>query len=916
MARKRIVSADLFCGAGGTSTGLLRAAERLGRTVDLAAVNHWDRAIETHAANHPRAAHFCQSLADLDPKKAVPGGKLDLLVASPECFPAGTLILTDDGLVPIEKVQVGDVVFTHAGNWKPVTRVMQTVKDTVVVRGQGHYGIETTAEHPFFSYPNKPPRGVVVTEPFEWTAAVQMNGRYWITPNVAYVGGGPKIPAVGGRGFVFSNLFWWFVGRWIADGCVRIRESNSEITLAIGPAKAESVAEKLNVMAPRGKARATDSELRWRRRSVRTATLFEVGHDGLARWLVENFGRHADGKFLPTWLLTARSEVRRSVLDGYMAGDGYDDGRKMEAQTVSRNLAIGLRLLAESLGHRVQMHRVESKTYEIEGREVNGREAYKLVWVKSPKRVQAFATIACSMSRVKDVQPGRTGVTVYNLSVADDESYVADGLVVHNCTHHSVARGGKPVNDQSRSSAYCVHRWCAALDVKRVLIENVPEFTTWGPLDSKGRPLKSKKGTLFTAFIDTFKAMGYRVEWRVLVAADYGAATTRRRLFIQCAKGRLPIRWPERSHEPDPKPSLVQMLPKWRAAREIIDWTMPGESIFTRKRPLSDNTLKRIEAGLKKFGGVHAEPFLLAMNHMNSRDHDSRYTRDVGLPVPTVTTQGNRFALVEPFVVTSRNGCIGRKIDDPVPTITAGQPAVGVCEPFVMRACNSGDDNCRVKGIDEPVGTIHAGGGSFGLVEPFIMGMSQSGSNGSRLRSTDAPMNTITTADDNAVVTPFILPHRQFDGMQVDDVGDPLRTVTATNGGCNALVQPFIVPQNSSNGPRSVESPAPTLTTTSRGVGLCEPFLVPFYANGGADAVADPLRTVTTRDRHGLVQPDAVRFDIRFRMLQPHELAAAMGFPKGYKITGNRGEQVKQIGNAVCVEQAEALIMAMLEDAA
>lgn len=878
MARKRIVSADLFCGAGGTSTGLLRAAERLGRTVDLAAVNHWDRAIETHAANHPRAAHFCQSLADLDPKKAVPGGKLDLLVASPECFPAGTLILTDDGLVPIEKVQVGDVVFTHAGNWKPVTRVMQTVKDTVVVRGQGHYGIETTAEHPFFSYPNKPPRGVVVTEPFEWTAAVQMNGRYWITPNVAYVGGGPKIPAVGGRGFVFSNLFWWFVGRWIADGCVRIRESNSEITLAIGPAKAESVAEKLNVMAPRGKARATDSELRWRRRSVRTATLFEVGHDGLARWLVENFGRHADGKFLPTWLLTADRNVRRAVLNGYLSGDGYD-GRKMEAQTVSRQLAIGLRLLAESLGHRVQMHRVESKAYEIEGREVQGREAYKLVWVKNPKRVQAFAINSYSMSRVKDVQPGRTGVTVYNLSVADDESYVADGLIVHNCTHHSVARGGKPVNDQSRASAYCVHRWCAALDVKRVLIENVPEFTTWGPLDSKGRPLKSKRGTLFTAFLDTFKAMGYRVEYRILNAADYGAATTRRRLFIQCAKGRLPIRWPERTHEPDPQPSLVEPLARWRAAREIIDWSMPGESIFTRKRPLSENTLKRIETGLRKFGGDAAHPFILLLNRKRNSP--------VGVndPLSTVTATSSDFGLAQPFVVTSRKGCIGRGVDEPVPTITAGQPAVGICTPFLMSFNGKPEEDRRKHNPDKPLPTQHCSN-RFGLVEPFIVPTNYGEREGQtpRTHDIDRPFPTVVAGGStHALVEPFLLPHRQFDGMQVDDVADPLRTVTATNGDHNALVQPF---------------------------------LVPFYANGQADAVADPLRTVTTKDRHGLVQPDVVKLDIRFRMLQPHELAAAMGFPKGYKITGNRSEQVKQVGNAVVVEQAEALIMAMLEDAA
>lgn len=493
------------------------------------------------------------------------------------------------------------------------------------------------------------------------------------------------------------------------------------------------------------------------------------------------------------------------------------------------------------------------------------------------------------------------------------------------CTHHSVARGGKPVNDQSRSSAYCVHRWCAALDVKRVLIENVPEFVGWGPLDGKGRPLKSKKGSLFVAFIDTLKAMGYRVEWRILNAADYGGATTRRRLFIQCAKGRLAIRWPERTHEPDPQPSLVAMLPKWRAAREIIDWSMAGQSIFTRKRPLSPNTLKRIEAGLRKFGGANAEPFLVllrgtgqdqigstavsldgpvppvttsgahhalcepfitTMNYTGSREHDDRYSRDVSDPIPTITSQGNRFGLVEPFTIhTTHHG--GDRISDtadPLPCVTgANRGEQALIEPFVMRASNGGDHNCRNKSINEPIGTIHAGGGSFGLVEPFLV--------------------------------PTNYGEREGQSPRCHDIEKPCPTVVA-GGSTHGLVEPFIVPQHSSNDPRSIDSPTPTLTTTSRGVGLCEPFLVPFYANGQADATTDPLRTVTTKDRHALCEPDRARLDIRFRMLQPHELAAAMGFPKGYKITGNRGEQVKQVGNAVEVHQATALILAMLEDAA
>lgn len=375
------------------------------------------------------------------------------------------------------------------------------------------------------------------------------------------------------------------------------------------------------------------------------------------------------------------------------------------------------------------------------------------------------------------------------------------------CTHHSVARGGMPVNDQNRASAWCVLRWATALRIDRILIENVPEFVTWGPIGTNGRPLRSKRGETFGAFVKGLESLGYRVEWRVLNAADFGGATTRKRLFVQAVLGRRSIRWPNRTHEPNPADGLFGVLPKWRAAREVIDWRLAGGSIFDRKRPLSANTLKRIEAGLRKFGGSAAEPFIVMLN----------------------------------------------------------------------------------------------GGGRLG----------EGG-----VKSVDDPMPTVLTRDRLAVIEPFILPpegiHR---GNAPRSVETPMQTVTAGRGG-GCVVQPFIVPQFSGNGPRSVDQPAPTLTTTSRGVGLCEPFMVPYYGTGEADGVNDPMRTITTRDRLGLVCPDGFRRDILFRMLQPHELAAAMGFPTGYRITGNRAEQVRQIGNAVEVNTAAALAAAMLEEVA
>jgi DNA (cytosine-5)-methyltransferase 1 len=449
------------------------------------------------------------------------------------------------------------------------------------------------------------------------------------------------------------------------------------------------------------------------------------------------------------------------------------------------------------------------------------------------------------------------------------------------CTHHSVARGGKPKCDQSRASAWVVMEWVTALQVRRVLIENVPEFVTWGPLGADGKPLRSKRGHLFHHFVGSLRAAGYTVEWRVMNAADFGAATSRRRLFIQAVKGRGKIHWPHPSNASDPSPGLFGSLPRWRAAREVIDWSMKGESIFGRKRPLSENTLKRIEAGLRKFGGKAAEPFITVMNYLSSRGHDERMVVSMDDPLPTVTG-GNRFYLTEPFVQGTGNHNANGKyvypVGKPLPTITSADD-LALVEPFIVPA-NYGErpgQTPRTHAIDRPVPTVTAGGVNHGLVEPMIL---SAGGPRSAARPVSEPVPTLMTRDRLAVAEPFIVPHRMFDREDVDSVDRPLRTITATNGRLN---------------------------------GVCEPFVVPYYRTGVPDSVNDPLSTITTRDRLGLVEPDGFKLDILFRMLQPHELAAAMGFPAGYRITGNRAEQVRQIGNAVEVNQARALCSTALE---
>lgn len=447
------------------------------------------------------------------------------------------------------------------------------------------------------------------------------------------------------------------------------------------------------------------------------------------------------------------------------------------------------------------------------------------------------------------------------------------------CTHFSKARGGKPMSKQSRASVKYILRWVGSLDVENVIIENVPEFMDWGPLHRKGpnmdKPIKKRKGEYFHRFVRKMEANGYTVKWRVLNAADYGDPTTRKRLFVLARKGGNPV-FPEPSHNKRGG-DMFGARPTWKPAREIIDWSIKGESVFNRKRPLSHNTMRRIMAGLLKFGG---KAFVLGQQ-------SGAAPRDVDEPLPTVAGAG-AISFIEPFILNVRGGNDGylraSEIDQPLPTVTSTSPTALV-EPFLVPFHGeSASQKPRSHSVDEPLPTV--AGSTFGLVEPFIMQMEHS---------------TEESGDDRRVYA----------------LERPLPTITKK--GLFALVEPFIVPQFSTGAPRSVEEPLSTITSTSRGIGLAEPYLVEYYGTGGATSVDEPLKTQTGRDRFGLVQPMVFEnegkqylLDIRFRMLQPHELARAMSFPKKYKFSGNREQVVKQIGNAVPVNLAAALCASSL----
>ncbi len=484
------------------------------------------------------------------------------------------------------------------------------------------------------------------------------------------------------------------------------------------------------------------------------------------------------------------------------------------------------------------------------------------------------------------------------------------------CTHHSVARGGKPMDDQSRSSAWLILRWAQQLYIKAMIFENVPEWESWGPLgppNAKGerRPLKSKRGELFQQFVATLKALNYKVEWRVLVCADYGSPTTRRRLFMIARRDGKPITWPQPTHvRPSIKNAPLEMFPdsrpKWRTAREIIDWSSPTRSIFGRKKPLADNTLLRQEAGMLKFNGIRinlrkcvkenlrpylivppgatlsqAQAFLLPHRTFENMNADS-----LDVPLRTVTANSSDFCLVQPFLMqidhASGNGGV-RGVDSPVATLVTKENT-GIVEPFltVLRGAST------VTSVDKPLPTVTNSGAHYGLTEAFLVNPNFGERKGQapRVRSIDAPVPAVTSAGAGGVVQPFIVTvnHGDSGGTRVRSIDDPMATVTG-----------------------------------SMGEGIAQPSLIKFYGTADASGIDEPVPSVTTKDRFGLMILDWIEqgygvylLDIRFRMLQPRELARAQGFPDEYQFTGNREDVVKQIGNAVPPDVANALCYEVL----
>lgn len=570
-----------------------------------------------------------------------------------------------------------------------------------------------------------------------------------------------------------------------------------------------------------------------------------------------------------------------------------------------------------------------------------------------------------------------------------------------DCRHFSKAKGAKPVEKAIRGLAWVVLRW--GLDVKpRVMkLENVEEFKTWGPLlAGEMRPDPARAGETFEAFIGMLttgisadhpalaecceflnisldsedaarlvNGLGYTVEYRELRACDYGAPTIRKRFFMVMRCDGKPIVWPEATHGDPKSPAvLAGKLAPWRTAAECIDWSIPAPSIFGRKKPLAENTLRRIARGIQRFVIESASPFIVKCNHTTTRGkYDCFRGQALDDPLQTITkTHG--YAIAVPHLTKFRTGATGQPVTDPVPTVTAGTSrrpggnghALGFVEaglvPFLAgnggseyqakprpldkpahtilkesRACVVAPVIARQFGgsvghrVDEPSATITAvGGGKSQLVSAFLAKHYGGNYQGAGI-DLGEPAHSVTTVDHHALVTAQIVGVGGRAGQsRPRDVSEPLQTMT-TKADAAMVTSHLIKLRGTCRDGQTTDEPMPTITAGGQHVGEVKTTLaVEDYDEERAQQVLAFLQKYCGEDSTGLVDIGGVTYrivDIGMRMLQPHELYRAQGFPEWYIIDQDyrgvkyaKDKQVARCGNAVPPPFAEALVRANLPE--
>ena len=500
---------SLFAGIGGWDLGLERVGFRCAWQIEKD--GYCQKVLAKHWPDVARYGDIRECGVDRPYQLA----SVDVLAGGFPCFVAGTLVLTREGYRPIETLVPGDVVLTHLGNWKPITSIMKRENAVLrCVKAQGVPGIVTTDEHPFFARHqkllwNNDKRAYErhFSNP-KWIEAQHLNSSYHVAQVLPEAQVSEK-----------SNDFWWLVGRYLADGWRQHRASRGNGIRTTKKTSGRVVICCAHHEADLLRKKIADAGYRASEVVETTATKFHITKTDFYHFL-EPFGQYAHGKTLPGFALELDDNSAKALLDGYVSGDGYREANRREwiATTTSKSLALGIALLAQRAYGVVATIRhtpMKNKTI-IEGRTVNQRDFYR-VTIPDNNR-SAFVEEKYGWKLVRSTTSCGSG-TVYNISVKDDESYMADGVVVHNCQPHSLA-GDRQASQDERELWPEFARLIREIRPRWVLAENVLGL------------LSSENGQFFGRVLRDLAEVRYDAQWFVLPASQFGAPHRRERVFI------------------------------------------------------------------------------------------------------------------------------------------------------------------------------------------------------------------------------------------------------------------------------------------------------------------------------------------------------------------------------------------------
>lgn len=502
-----------------------------------------------------------------------------------------------------------------------------------------------------------------------------------------------------------------------------------------------------------------------------------------------------------------------------------------------------------------------------------------------------------------------------------------------DCKHFSKAKGGKPKDKFIRGLAWVACRWAGLVQPRVIMLENVEEFKTWGPLGRRHHPIKAKQGETFQKFVQQLTDLGYEVQFRELIAADYGAPTMRKRFFMIARCDGKPIVWPEPTHAPADSEEVKAGLKKpYVGAYTQLDFSLPCPSIFDTSeeikekygiravRPLAQKTMDRIARGFIKFVLNNPKPFIIQCNHGGERRPN-----DIREPMPTITGK-HGYGIVEPYMVqigqTGFTKDRSKDVREPLTTIVSKNEHC-LIEPMLApymgtNTTNHPGGNCR-----DPIHTITTGNQQCLISPTLIQYHSETAKDEVRGQLIEEPIMTVDSSNRYGLVTSFL--HKYYDGGYKgagESMEKPLPTVTAWDH--NSVVTANLIQMNNHCDGRDMRDPIPTITAGDGHFGEVRAFLVKYYGQGTGQDLKEPLDTIPTHDRFGLVTIKGVDYqivDIGLRMLEPRELYGCQGFPDDYIIdhdyTGKtypRSEQVRRCGNAVCPPIPAALVRANLPE--